>query len=158
MTEKVNWKYEDKKSVVKCEFLLMLDNNIVCQRYFNVRNFNPKAAKSLDLYYSISDIATELEESLKNKAVNYMYDKYNQYSGKVNLSDQDLERSDDEVFHLYVKQNTDTLIHKIIPSNVYPGRIRYTVDIRPLVPHFLSELTDTLSRKKLVKEYLNLEL
>ena len=104
MKEKANWKFEDKKSVVKCEFLLTLDNNIVCQRYFNVRNYNPKASKSLDLYYAISDIANELEESLKIKTFNYMYDKYNQYSGKVNLSDQDLERNNDEVFHLYVKQ------------------------------------------------------
>ena len=26
----------------KCEFVLKLGNNIVCQRFFSVRNFNPK--------------------------------------------------------------------------------------------------------------------
>ena len=36
----------------KCEFLLKLENNIVCQRYFSVRNFNNKAMYSLDLHYT----------------------------------------------------------------------------------------------------------
>tara|TARA_R110000824_G_scaffold14208_1_gene60685 strand:- start:27 stop:503 length:477 start_codon:yes stop_codon:yes gene_type:complete len=158
MREKTNWKFEEKKSVVKCEFLLTLNENIICQRYFNVRNYNLNAKNSVDLYDTISDIGEELKHSLKNKAFDYIYDRYNHYTNYVNLSDQDLERSEDEVFHLYVKQNTDILIHKIIPSDVYPGRIRYTVDIRPLVPQILGDLTDTLSRKKIARKYLNLEL
>ena len=105
MREKTNWKFEEKKSVVKCEFLLTLNENIICQRYFNVRNYNPKYKNSLDLYYTISDIAEDLKYSLKNKAFDYIYDRYNQYTNYVNLSDQDLERNEDEVFHLYVKQN-----------------------------------------------------
>jgi len=158
MREKTNWKFEDKKSVVKCEFLLTLNDNIICQRYFNVRNYNPQAKNSLELYYTISDIADDLQYSLKNKAFHYMYDRYNQYTNYVNLSDQDLEKNKDEVFHLYIKQNNDILIHRIIPSDIYPSRIRYTVDIRPLVPQFLNELTDTLSRKKIIKKYMNLAL
>jgi hypothetical protein len=104
------------------------------------------------------DISRDLVDSLKQKTLDYLYDRYNPYTNFVNLSDQDLERSDKEVFHLYVKQNNDILIHKIIPSDNYPSRVRYTVDIRPLVPQFLTELTDTLSQKKIHTKYLNLEL
>ena len=34
----------------KMEFLLTLNENIVVQRFFNVRGYNPKAKSSTDLY------------------------------------------------------------------------------------------------------------
>ena len=38
----------------KMEFLLTLNDNIVVQRFFNVRGYNPKAKNSVDLYDFIS--------------------------------------------------------------------------------------------------------
>jgi hypothetical protein len=34
----------------KMEFLLTLNDNIVVQRFFNVRGYNPKAKNSVELY------------------------------------------------------------------------------------------------------------
>ena len=84
----------------------------ICQRYFNVRNYNPQAKNSLDLYYTISEIADDLQHSLKNKAFHYMYDRYNQYTNYVNLSDQDLEKNKDEV-----KRRATEFTTKINKSN-----------------------------------------
>ena len=36
---------KEKNDVTKMEFLLMLNENIVVQRYFNVKGYNPKARK-----------------------------------------------------------------------------------------------------------------
>jgi hypothetical protein len=63
----------------------------------------------------------------------------------VNLSEQDLEGSEDEVFEVEIKENGRNIISTILPSHNYPTRVRYTVDIRPLIPGILSELSDTLS-------------
>jgi hypothetical protein len=41
---------------VKMEFLLTLNENIVVQRFFNVRGYNPKARLSVDLYEKYSTI------------------------------------------------------------------------------------------------------
>jgi hypothetical protein len=35
----------------KMEFLMTLNDNIVVQRFFNVRGFNPEAKNSLELYH-----------------------------------------------------------------------------------------------------------
>ena len=44
----------------KMEFLLTLNDNIVVQRFFNVRGYNPKAKNSLELYYYIRQFKDEI--------------------------------------------------------------------------------------------------
>jgi len=38
-----------EEQVVKMEFLLTLNNNIVVQRFYNVKNYNPQARRSVEL-------------------------------------------------------------------------------------------------------------
>ena len=138
----------DKKLMSKFEFLLKIKGNIICQRYFNVRKHNPKTLSSLELYEEVDDIKTKLRYYLKKRSWDYLYDQYNQYTNVVNLSEQDLEGSEDEVFEIEIKENGRNIITTILPSHIYPTRVRYTVDIRPLIPQILSELSDTLSLRK----------
>ena len=138
----------DKKLMSKFEFLLKINGNIICQRYFNVRKHNPKTLSSLELYEEVDDIKTKLRYYLKKRSWDYLYDQYNQYTNVVNLSEQDLEGSEDEVFEIEIKENGRNIITTILPSHIYPTRVRYTVDIRPLIPQILSELSDTLSLRK----------
>ena len=56
----------------KLEFLLTLNDNIICQRFFNVRGFNPKVKRSLDLHYDVKNICEEIEENLKQKTLDYL--------------------------------------------------------------------------------------
>ena len=48
----------------KLEFLLTLNDNIICQRFFNVRGFNPKVKRSIDLHYDVKNICEEIEERM----------------------------------------------------------------------------------------------
>ena len=59
----------------KMEFLLTLNDNIVVQRFFNVRGYNPKAKNSLELYYFIRQFKDEIEYYLKMKTVVYIMHK-----------------------------------------------------------------------------------
>ena len=44
----------------KMEFLLTLNDNIVVQRFFNVRGYNPMAKNSLELYDYIRQFKEEI--------------------------------------------------------------------------------------------------
>ena len=57
----------------KIEFLLTLNDNIVVQRFFNVRGYNPKEKNSVDLYDFISQFKRELEYHLKMKNMLYLW-------------------------------------------------------------------------------------
>ena len=58
----------------KMEFLLTLNDNIVVQRFFNVRGFNSNAKNSLELHYYIKQLREDLMYHLKMKTVIYMID------------------------------------------------------------------------------------
>jgi len=148
---------EDKK-IVKFEFLMALEDNIICQRYFNVKGYKPQNRRSLDLYETLKWIEEEIAYDLKMKSLDYLMDQYNRYTNYVNLSDQDKNIEKDAMFHVYLKCNGETISHKIFPAWIYPSRIRYTVDIRPFVSAFLRELSDVLSAEKVQRKYLETTL
>ena len=46
---------------------MTLNDNFVVQRYFNVKGYNPKARKSVELYSLIRDVAEKIQEDLKKR-------------------------------------------------------------------------------------------
>ena len=142
------YKYKDKKGMSKFEFILKIKGNIICQRYFNVRNYNPKSIESVEFIDEFNSIKSDILDYLKNRSFDYLSDKYNSYTNTVYLSQQDLEGSEDEIFEIEVKENGRNLIATYLPSNIYPTRVRYTVDIRPMIPSILNGLTDIMSLRK----------
>jgi hypothetical protein len=63
-----------EQDTTKLEFLMMVNDNIIVQRFFNVRDFNPDAKYSLNLYEYLYDLKGTLENKLKMKTVSYMLD------------------------------------------------------------------------------------
>ncbi len=63
-----------------------------------------------------------------------------------------------EHFLLEIKLDEDVFISRIFPAYYYHPKARYTVDIRPKLKRFLSELTDILSSEELETTYLQYEL
>lgn len=141
----------------KMEFLITLNDNIVVQRFFNVRGYNPKAKNSLELYELMKSFSEELHYYLKMKTVVYMLD--NQDSIIDNPTIMETSFTDgSELFNIYVKDGDMTICHRILDGKMYPPKVRYTVDVRPFLKELLKELTDIFSSKHLTHEYLGYEL
>ena len=141
----------------KMEFLLTLNDNIVVQRFFNVRGYNSKAKNSIELYDFLSDFNEELQEYLKMKTLVYMMD--NKESIMHDSSIMDTSFTDGpEVFNILIKLGEQTICHRIFDGKLYPPKVRYTVDIRPFLKETLQGLTDIFSDKKLSYNYLELDL
>jgi hypothetical protein len=136
-----------EQDVTKVEFLLMCNDNIVVQRFFNVRGFNKTAHKSEEFYDYIRTFCNELKSDLKMRSVVYMLE--NQYEIKENPDVLNTSITEgDENFNLYVKVDNMTICQRSFDAKVYPPKVRYTVDLRPKLKTVLSELTDILSGKK----------
>jgi hypothetical protein len=144
------------QDLTKFEFLLTLENNIICQRFFNVRNYNPKAKNSMDLYYDVKNICDEITHDLKTKTLDYLHENRDYFYalGGVENNDENVK----EHFLLQIKMGEDVFIQRIISANIFHPKVRYTVDIRPNLKRYLSELTYTLSARELEKTYLNYQL
>jgi hypothetical protein len=143
----------EQNDLMKLEFLMMVNDNIIVQRFFNVRDFNPRAKSSIELLEYMSGLVFDIEYSLKMKAVSYLLE--NQYEITNNPSLLNTSYTDGpEYFNIFIKQNDKTICHRRIDAKLYPPKIRYTVDIRQQIKNVLHDLTDIFSSKDLTFDYL----
>ena len=142
---------------VKLEFLMMVNDNIIVQRFFNVREFNSEAKNSLELYDLLREFKDDIQTQLSLKTVTYMTD--NLYEIINNPAILDTSYIDGpEYFNIFIKQNDVTICHRQVDAKVYPPKIRYTVDVRPHLKNLLMNLTDIFSSKNLTKKYMDINL
>ena len=142
---------------VKPEFLMTLNDNIVVQRFFNVKGFNPKAKSSMELYYYMKEIVETLHYDLKMKTVIYMIDNKEAIMHDPSVMETSFTEGP-EVFNIYLKIGDQTICHRQFNGKLYPPKVRYTVDVRPYLKEILKTLTDILSDSDLTFEYLEYEL
>jgi len=144
-----------EQEAIKLEFLMKVNDNIIVQRFFNVRDFNPDAKNSVELYEYLKDVMETLQYDLKMKSSTYLLD--NQYDIINNPNILETSFVDGpEYFNIFIKQNDMTICQRQFDAKIYPPKIRYTVDIRPYIKSILYELTDIFSSENLTYEYLGL--
>jgi len=135
-----------EQDITKVEFLLTCNDNIVVQRFFNVRGFNKNSHKSEEFYDHIDNLRRELVYGLKMRSIVYMLD--NQYEILENPEILNTSITDgDENFNLIIKVGDLTICHRQFDAKQYPPKVRYTVDLRPKLKGILNGLTDIFSGK-----------
>lgn len=136
-----------EQETTKVEFLLMCNENIVVQRYFNVKGFNKNSIQSEELYNYVRQFCNELQYDLKMRTVVYMID--NQYEISENPEVLNTSNTEgQENFMLFIKTTDMTICQRMFDAKLYPPKVRYTVDLRPRLKKVLGELTDIFSGKK----------
>jgi hypothetical protein len=148
---------KEQNDVTKVEFLITLNDNFVVQRFFNVKGYNPNVKNSVDLYDLMCEISNDVKRILRNKTVDYMLD--NQYVIESDPTALETSNTDGpELFNIYLKAENETIYHRVIDAKLYPPKIRYTLDTRPILKSVLKNLTDILSEKKITTKYLEYTL
>jgi hypothetical protein len=132
----------------KMEFLLTLNDNIVVQRFFNVRGYNPNAKNSNELYSYVKSLQDELEYYLKMKTVIYMLDYQDSIINDPAVMDTSFTDGPED-FNIFIKLGEQTICHRVFNGKLFPPKVRYTVDVRPIIKDVLKSLTDIFSDKKL---------
>ena len=136
-----------EQDVTKVEFLLMCNDNIVVQRFFNVKGFNKNAHKSEEFYDYIKSFCNSLQNDLKMRSVVYMLENKYEIMENPDVLNTSITEGE-ENFNLYIKVENMTICQRSFDAKVYPPKVRYTVDLRPKLKSILSELTDIFSDKK----------
>jgi hypothetical protein len=86
MTEKIKT-VEPRNYKERFEFELTVGNNIICQRYFKIPNFNPVSLRSYDLTDAVRRCVAVIDNDLKNKTQAYL----EVYAPKVFNSESEME-------------------------------------------------------------------
>lgn len=146
-----------EQETTKLEFLMMVNDNIIVQRFFNVREFNPKAKNSVELYDLIASFREDIDDQLKMKTVSYMIDNMYEIMNNPAVLETSFTEGP-EYFNVYVKHGDLTICHRQFDAKIYPPKIRYTVDVRSHLKNLLLSLTDIFSSKKITNKYCGVSL
>ena len=138
---------KEYKEQQKFEFLLKINDNIICQRYFNVKNFNPKAIRSMEFYWFVEEIYQMMEVTLKEKTTDIITEFFTEDMSKFPL--------EKENFTITINKGETKLMERIFSATLYPPKVRYSVDIRPQISYFLNGLSDVLSLKRITDKHLD---
>jgi len=141
----------------KLEFLMTVNQNIIVQRFFNVRDYNPNAKYSEDLYLFLKEFKDLVSAEFKLKSVVYLLENKEEIKDNPELLNTSYTDGP-ESFNIYIKINDMTICHRMFDAKVYPPKIRYTVDIRPHIKRLLTSLTDIFSSNELSFEYAEVKL
>ena len=140
-------KIEEKE---KFEFLLKIEDNIICQRFFTVKNHNPKTVRSMELYWSVEEIKDLIKKYLVLKTVYFLDEFHKEDMSKL--------QEDSGHFTITIKKGNRMIMERIFSAELYPPKVRFSVDIRPQISYILRELTDVLSDKNPDCYYLDKQL
>jgi hypothetical protein len=144
---------KEQNDLTKLEFLMMVNDNIIVQRFFNVRNYLNETRNSIEFKEFMDDLIGSINYQLKMKSVTYLLE--NQYEITNNPAILETSNVDGpEYFSIFINQNDKLLCHRKFDAKIYPPKIRYTVDIRQQIKAVLQELTNIFSDKNLTYEYL----
>ena len=148
---------KEKQDVMKLELLVTLNDNIVIQRYFNVRNFNEKAKSSLELDGAMMEVCDLIQHQLWIKSGDYMTENAEMIMRDPSVMDTS-KTDGPEWFKVSVKMGELTICQRGFDAKPYPPKARYTVDIRPDIKGVLNDLTDIFSNENFSTKYMEYDL
>lgn len=138
----------------KFEFLLKINSNIICQRYFAIKNFNPKVVGSIDIIECLNDCVDMVHKQLKDKSLEYLWSQYNAYEKQTEEQINKTPIYDKEdIFDFEIRIDEKVIAARRFTGNVYPQRVRYTVDIRDLIPKIIYRIQETMGQQNFSVEY-----
>jgi hypothetical protein len=144
------------------EFVLTINGgNIVCQRYFHIRDYNEKSVYSREIRELMDNIVGMnnggyggfgiIPKHLKKKAINYLWDNYNPYQDQTEVIQKNNFEKED-IFTFEIKVDKQTVASQSFIGNYFPPKIRYQVDIKEIIPAIMAEIRYFLSLKKYSSE------
>lgn len=139
------------------EFVLYINDHIICQRYFNIRDYNEDSNQSLEMKELIDNIAGMnidnigtmgiIPTFLKAKAVDYLWINYNPYYIQPEEGSKNIYEKLDN-FQFEIKVDKISVVKTQFTGNFFPPKVRYDVNIKEIIPAIMAEIRHFLSQKK----------
>ena len=99
----------------------------------------------------LNECVQMVQRQLKDKSVDYLWGQYNPYEKQT---EEQINRTPiydkEDIFDFEIRVDERVVATRRFTGNVYPQRVRYSVDIRDLIPRIITLIQDTLGQENLV--------
>lgn len=124
------------KNDYQFDFSLFINDKIICQRYFNDHKFKQNEI-DFNQAIKIITVTTDLiKDLLKFQSIELLWKNYDTNSHKTILH----KEPKNDLFKITVSYNSKLLVSSCINGNIYQPKIKYAVDIRPIIPIIMSNI------------------
>lgn len=120
-TEKTDYKE-------RFQFVLSVNDNIICQRYFKINGFNEESVYSVELKDTIDDIVKFIADDLTSKSRIYTWYTYDSTYEESEFHTE-LEPAWSVTFKFAFLMDEREVISKVFDGTVYPKFVRNNVDL-----------------------------
>jgi hypothetical protein len=118
------------------DFSLFINDKIICQRFFNDNQFK-KTDVDFDQAIEIITVTTDLiKDLLKSQSIELLWKNYDSYNRKTIIH----KETKNDLFMVTVSYNSQLLVSSYINGNIYQPKIKYNVDIRPIIPIIIANI------------------
>ena len=149
------------------EFLLKINDNIICQRYFNIKNYNPDCRESLEIKEMITDIMGMTEslklgiipEFFKEKCVASTWESYNPnyYQSKGNSYAKNIfDKQDILTFEVLVYK--EVISSGIFDGSLFQSGVRRSINIKDIIPQLIKTINYYMSLNEYTHIYDGVKL
>lgn len=156
---------ENKIEETRWQFLFYINKNIICQRFIDIRNYNPDCINSMELKEMCNNIAGMnnndfgsmgiIPRHLKKKSSEYLWYQFNTNSEDINAIENRVNKENETVFEFEVKVDNQTIIKTSFDGSLIKGR---HVDIKEIIPSIVKELRYYMSLQDYTDRYLGQKL
>lgn len=167
---------EFEKQIIKpFEFILKINDHIICQRYFSIKKYNNDCRESLDIKYMMDDIMGVNQKSELGLIPEFFKYKCIDNSYKTQY-EQSTPNDKDDVFSLEILKNNvnklrgkdgnfnydliekESIIIGMFDGKIFNPNVRYEIDIRGIIPDIISIIQDGMSQNNYTKLYGDVKL
>ena len=103
----------------------------------------------------VNDCVEIVQKQLKDKSFEFLWGQYNPYEKQT---EEQINRTPiydkEDIFDFEIRIDERVVAAKKFTGNVYPQRVRYSVDIRELIPKIINQIQDILGQEKFNVEYV----
>lgn len=142
------------------EFLLLINNNIICQRFFDIKGYNEAARESYEIKLMMDGLAgINIDNSglgamgliprfLQSKSLEYLWGYYNPHKPQKeeDILVKNINEKEDN-FQFEVRVDGETIASSTFSGSQFPPKVRYSVNIKELIPEIISDIRYYLGKK-----------
>tara|TARA_R110002020_G_scaffold226013_2_gene436383 strand:- start:21 stop:368 length:348 start_codon:yes stop_codon:yes gene_type:complete len=115
----------------------------------------------MDLLWCLDECVGVIKDDLKEKSKDYLYRHYNPYKEQTQEDIESMKKdrqTKEDYFDFEIKVDDRVVAKTRFSGNDYPQRVRYSVDVRRLIPEIISNIQETFSQEYFTVEYAGIEL
>lgn len=155
------------EAVKPFEFLFKINDNIICQRYFNIKNYNPKCRESLEMKDMIDEVMGMdnplnlgiLPEFFKKKCVESTWESYNphQYQSRTKINSKNIYDKED-IFKFEVLERKEVVASGMFNGSPFQSGVRFNIRINEHINEIINVITFYMSLDKYQDKYADIKL